>query len=292
MPKHTDLAMEARELWQESAKKEEQLPGVKTGRWTLGGVTADQVQITDKQAEQALGKPCGTYVTLQWQKNLLRDPDGFSKVARLLGNQLRQMLPRTGSVLVVGLGNSVVTPDALGPKTLEHLVVTRHLGQEFPKLRCVSAMAPGVLGTTGLESLEVVRGVVERSKPCTVVVVDALASRNLNRVCTTVQLADTGITPGSGVGNRRMAFNRQTLGVPVIAVGVPTVVQAQTLLWDVLEKNGVKDGKIEEKCDNSMIVTPQDIDAGVDRLARLLGCGISLGLHRKLTVSDVSCFVG
>ena len=292
MPKHTDLAMEARELWQESAGKTTKLSGVRAREWTGKGITMTKVEILDQDGVRALQKPVGTYVTLEWKRHLLREPNGFSYAAQSLGRELSRMLPKSGPVLVAGLGNSAVTPDAVGPRAMEHLVVTRHLGSGFPQFRPVSAIAPGVLGTTGLESVEVVRGIVERSSPCCVIVVDALASRSPERVCSTVQLTDTGITPGSGVGNHRRAFDQKTLGVPVVAVGVPTVVEAHTLVEDVLEENGRTGGKIQINCDKTMIVTPRDIDAGVDRLARLLGYGISLGLHRGLTVSDISCFVG
>lgn len=292
MPRRTDLAMEERELWQQSAGKTTKLSGVRAREWTGKGITMTKVEILDQNGVRALHKPVGNYVTLEWKRGLLREPTGFSQMAAALGKELSRMVPKSGPVLVAGLGNGAVTPDAVGPRTVEHLVVTRHLASGFPQFRPVSAIAPGVLGTTGLESVEVVRGIVERSSPCCVIVVDALASRSPARVCTTVQLTDTGITPGSGVGNYRRAFDRDTLGVPVVAVGVPTVVEAHTLMQDVLEENGRKEGKIQINCDKTMIVTPRDIDAGVDRLARLLGYGISLGLHRGLTVSDVSCFVG
>lgn len=292
MPRRTDLAMEARELWQESAGKTTKLPGVRAREWAGRGITMTKVEILDQNGVRALQKPVGTYVTLEWKRGLLREPAGFSQMAVSLGKELSRMVPKTGPVLVAGLGNGAVTPDAVGPRTMDHLVVTRHLASGFPQFRPVSAIAPGVLGTTGLESVEVVRGIVERSSPCCVVVVDALASRSPERVCSTVQLTDTGITPGSGVGNYRRAFDRETLGVPVVAVGIPTVVEAQTLLQDILEENGRKAEKIKTNCDRTMIVTPRDIDARVDRLARLLGYGISLGLHRGLTVADISCFVG
>lgn len=292
MPKYTDLAMEARELWQESAGQTTKLPGVRAGECENRGITTTTVEILDQQGVRALRKPEGRYVTLQWQPGMLREPAGFSRMAACLGRELGRMVPKSGPVLVAGLGNGAVTPDAIGPRVMEHLVVTRHLGKSFPQLRPVSAIAPGVLGTTGLESAEVVRGIVERSAPCCVVVVDALASRNLNRVCATVQLTDTGITPGSGVGNHRAAFDRASLGVPVIAVGVPTVVEVQTLLQDVLDENNIKSEDNKTNYDRSMIVTPRDIDARVDRLARLLGHGISLGLHRKLSLSDIACLVG
>jgi len=292
MAKRTDLAMEERELWQERAGETTQLPGVRAREVRGRGISTTVVEILNQEGVRALRKPVGTYVTLELERGLLRDPAGFSRAAVRLGKELHRMLPGSGPVLVAGLGNAAVTPDAIGPRTLDHLVVTRHLGTRFPQLRPVSAIAPGVLGTTGLESVEVVRGIVERAKPCCVVVVDALASRSLDRVCTTVQLTDTGITPGSGVGNRRAAFDQGTLGVPVVAVGVPTVVEAFTLLEDVLERNGCKTLENPIKIDKSMVVTPKDIDARIGHISRLLGYGISMGLHKSLRVEDVGCFVG
>ncbi len=289
MARRTDLAMEAREIWQESAGKTTALPGVKAREHRAKGVTTTVVEILDQRGVRTLEKPEGTYVTLELERNVLRDPIGFQRTAGRLGKELASMLPKKGPVLVVGLGNEAVTPDAIGPKALEHLVVTRHLGSLFPQLRPVSAIAPGVLGVTGLESVEIVRGVVERSKPCCVVAVDALASRKMERICTTIQLSDTGITPGSGVGNSRAAFDRDTLGVPVIAVGVPTVVTVSTLLADVFEENRME---LKENHDPAMVITPKDIDARIQRITRLVGYGLSLGLHRSLSVEDVSCFIG
>lgn len=292
MAKYTDLAMEAKEIWQESAGQTTKLPGVKARQWSAGGIINTTVDILDAEGVRALGKPMGTYVTLEWNKGMLRDPDGFSHLAMALGKEVRRMLPKDGPVLVAGLGNEAVTPDALGPRTLEQVVVTRHLGKSFPQLRPVSAIAPGVLGMTGLESAQVVRSVVETFSPSCVVVVDALASRNPSRVCTTVQLTDTGITPGSGVGNHRTAFDKHSLGVPVVAVGVPTVIEANTLLQDILKGNSENSENNRIFREKNLIVTPRDIDAGISRLSKLLGYGISLGLHRGLTVGDVSCFVG
>lgn len=289
MARRTDLAMEARELWRESAGETTRLPGVKAREHTSKGITTTVVEILDQRGVRALEKPQGTYVTIELERNILRDPVGFHRAAAKLGKELAAMIPKTGSVLVVGLGNEAVTPDAIGPQSLSHLVVTRHLGSRFPQLRPVSAIAPGVLGMTGLESVEIVRGVVERSKPSCVIVVDALAARKMERLCCTVQLADTGITPGSGVGNSRACFDRETLGVPVVAVGVPTVVTVSTLLEDVLSEN------MQNKdcfCDSSMVITPKDIDARVAKISRFLGYGLSLGLHRGLSVEDVSCFIG
>ena len=291
MGKRTDLAMEERELWQKDAEKTTKLQGVRARERKGKGITTTTVEILDDRGASALHKPVGTYVTLQWEKNLLRTPDGFRMMAERLGRSLATMVP-DGDVLVVGLGNAAVTPDAVGPRVLDHLMVTRHLRQFLPTMRQVSAIAPGVLGTTGMESVEVVRGLVNSAGPACVVVVDALASCSLERVCTTVQLTDTGITPGSGVGNSRASFTRHTLGVPVIAVGVPTVVEASTLLEQVLQDHGVSGEKNQRYCDAAMVVTPKDIDARVSTAAKLLGFGISMGLHRGITTEDVSCFVG
>jgi len=291
MSKRTDLALEARELWQESVGKTTRLRGVRARESMRGGIRATTVEILDAGGAQALGKPEGVYVTLEITDRQLREAGGFAAAAVRLGKELAAMLPKDGAVLVAGLGNAAVTPDAIGPRSLEHLLVTRHLSGSFPQLRNVSAIAPGVLGTTGLESVEVVRGIVERSDACCVVAVDALASRSLSRICTSVQLSNTGITPGSGVGNARAAFDENTLGVPVVALGVPTVVEASTLLQDVLEENGKNSEKIGTSFDRNLVVTPKDIDARVNRIARLLGYGLSLGCHRGLSVEDISCFV-
>ena len=283
--------MEERELWQQSAGYTTQLPGVRARESSGKGITTTWVEILDDRGAKALHKPIGTYITLEFEKSVLRSPAGFSKAAERLGRSLGRMLPE-GQALVVGLGNSAVTPDAVGPRALDHLLITRHLGKHLPTLRPVSAISPGVLGTTGLESVEVVRGIVERSKPSCVVVIDALASRSLDRVCTTVQLTDTGIVPGSGVGNSRAAFNEETLGVPVRAVGVPTVVEASTYLHDMLEAHDCKVEGGAPTCDRSLVIMPKDIDAHVARMSRLLGYGISMALHRGVSAEDISCFVG
>lgn len=288
----TDLAMEARELWKQSAGETTQLSGVRARETVAKGITTTVVEILDQRGSNALGKPVGTYVTLAFSPRNLREPKGFARAAMRLGKAISDMLPEHGPVLVAGLGNAAVTPDAIGPRALDHLVVTRHLGQHLPMLRPVSAIAPGVLGTTGIETVEILRGIVERSQPCCVIAVDALASRCLDRVCTTVQLADSGLVPGAGVGNRRATLDQQTLGVPVLAVGVPTVVEAGTLLQDILEENGVKPGKNASLCRENMVVTPRDIDARVLEIARLLGYGVSLGLHHGLGVEDITCLVG
>lgn len=187
--------------------------------------------------------------------------------------------------MVVGLGNRAMTPDAVGPEVLRNLLITRHLISAMPKqfagFRPVSAFGTGVLGTTGVESAEAVRGLAKEVQPDFVVAVDALASRRLGRVCTAVQISDTGIIPGSGVGNHRAALNRKTLGVPVFAVGIPTVVDAATLTADVLEESGVTDfdeKKLRGK-NKSMMVTPRDIDAQVRELSKVVGYALNWALQ-------------
>ena len=202
------------------------------------------------------------------------------------------------SVLVVGLGNREVTPDALGPYVADHLNVTRHIVREYGKYamgmehaNLVSAVVPGVMGQTGMETAEIVKGVVRETHPDLVIAVDALAARNSRRLNRTVQIASTGIHPGSGVGNHRTAMTAESLGVPVVGIGVPTVVDAATLLEDTVLSCGGAVGHAP-LCDPSMVVSPKDIDARVGRMARLVGFGLSLGLHSSLTMEDISCLVG
>lgn len=290
MGRRTDLAVEEREIWQQSAGYTTQLPGVRARENKVKGITTTWVDILDDRGAKALHKPIGTYITLELEKDVLRSPAGFVRAADRIGRTLGKLLPQ-GQSLVVGLGNESVTPDAVGPKALEHLLVTRHLEKYLPNFRSVSAIAPGVLGTTGMESVEVVRSIVERTKPECVIVLDALASRNLSRLCTTVQITDVGIAPGSGVGNSRAAFNRETLGVPVCAVGVPTVVDVATYVQDTLEEHNCP-GDGSGSCDPSMVIIPKDIDAKVDRMARLLGFGVSMALHKGVSAEDISCLIG
>lgn len=286
----TDLAMEAHAGRLADAGAAAQLPGVRARETTRRGITTTVVEVLDSEGAQLLEKPVGTYVTLSFDRDFLRQPRNFTAASLQLGRAVARMTPRRGPVLVAGLGNRALAPDALGPKALESLVVTRHLGRSLPQLRPVSALAPGVLGTTGLESGEVLQGAVERFQPCCVVAVDALAARSPERICTTVQLADSGIAPGSGVGNRRFPLGRDTLGVPVLAVGVPTVVEAETLLHDAL--GGRRPPSPAPLCDPAMVVAPRDIDARVETMARFLGWGLSLGLHSGLSPEDVACLVG
>ena len=232
--KRTDLAIEAHELWQESAGKTTRLAGVKATEKKIQGYPVTQVDILDREGEAALGKPAGSYRTLDLTAFWQRGDGFFDRAVRAVGQQVKELTPDSGPVLVVGLGNRAMTPDAVGPLAADSILITRHLidamPQHFSGFRPVAALRPGVLGTTGVESAEAVRGLVDRLHPSAVIAVDALASRRVGRVCCTVQFSDTGIIPGSGVGNHRSALNRETLGVPVLAVGVPTVVAWEELI--------------------------------------------------------------
>ena len=283
--KRTDLALEARELWQESAGKTTRLAGVKATKRKQEGYPVTRVDILDQRGEEALGKPRGTYLTVDLTTFWQRKPDFFQRAVRAVGTPLKELLPTEGPVLVVGLGNRAMTPDAVGPLAADHVLVTRHLISAMPRqfsgFRPVSVLRTGVLGTTGVESAEAVRGLASEVKPACVIAVDALASRRTGRVCAAVQLSDTGIIPGSGVGNHRSPLNAGTLGVPVIAIGVPTVVDSATLAADLLEESGITNID-EEKLRGSqqnLMVTPRDIDAQVRDLGKVIGYGINWALQ-------------
>ena len=184
-----------------------------------------------------------------------------------------------------------MTPDALGPRTLDHLLITRHLSEVLPGFRSVAGLGAGVLGTTGLEVAEWVRGAGEHVEPAAVIVIDALAARSLDRLCSTVQLADTGLIPGSGVGNHRMALNRETLGVPVLSVGVPTVVDAETVARDLLAESGLEEAPLLEGRGRRLFVTPDNIDARIRELAKVVGYGLNLALQPGLELEELDALL-
>ena len=294
--KRTDLALEARELWQESAEKATRLNGVKATKQRAEGYPVTRVDILDERGEQALGKPRGTYRTVDLTTFWQRRSDFFERAVRAVGGQLKDLLPGNGPVLVVGLGNGAMTPDAIGPLAADSVLVTRHLIAAMPKhfsgFRPVAVFRTGVLGTTGVESAEAVRGLVEQVQPALVIAIDALASRRVGRVCTTVQLSDTGIIPGSGVGNHRAALNQETLGVPVFSIGIPTVVDAATLAADLLEESGIIDidGDKLRSSQQNLMVTPRDIDQQVRDLGKVVGYGINWALQ-DLEIEEINALL-
>ena len=292
----TDLAMESRGAQPEQTK-------------TLqNGIERTVVTVRDAQTAQALGRPMGVYVTLSCPQRMSIELGTRRALSEALGRAIAGMLPGAcRTVLVAGLGNRTVTPDALGPRTVERVLVTRHMDGCLPqdvseRLRSVCAAAPGVLGVTGIETAEVLRGMVEHVRPDAMIAVDALAARSSQRICSTIQIADTGITPGSGVGNHRRALTQETLGVPVIAVGVPMVVYASTIARDALGDLAAMDGASEADEERLMacvervvtqrlgdlIVTPREVDALVERMAGIVAEGINLALHPELTESEIA----
>ena len=281
----TDLAQESHELWQESAGTAARLPGVQIREGNEHGFAVHRTVITEPQGAKALGKPTGTYVTIELDGLLRREEDAFSRAALALSTLLEPMLPPAGDALVVGLGNRAITPDLVGPLSADRTLVTRHLVEQLPghfgSFRPVAALTPGVLASTGMESALLVRAAAEQLHPACVIAIDALVSRSAARLCRTVQLSDTGIVPGSGVGNHRMALNEETLGVPVISVGVPTVVEASTLIMDLL---GAEDDNVPGA---DLFVTPREVDSRVSDLSRVIGYGISMALNPGLTVEDL-----
>ena len=292
---NTDLAMEAHELRLRTAQAAS-IPGVAAEEYTSFGYPVTNVHVLDAQGAQALGKPVGTYVTVSVSPLARREEDAFARGCQAVSSLLRDMLPAdTASVLVAGIGNPSVTPDAVGPLTVRHILVTRHLlasdPTRFGKFRPVSAISPGVLGMTGVETGEILRGLCEKIRPDCLIAVDALASRSTDRLCTTVQLSDTGIIPGSGVGNARNAIDRSTLGIPVIAVGVPTVVDTATLVLDLLDGTAEAKDIVLPDSARQMFVTPRTIDTQVADIAKLIGYSIDLALHDGLTVSDLDLFL-
>lgn len=285
--KRTDLALERLE-----EHHQQSIPGIESRQWRQSPLSIHKISVLDARGEQAIDRPRGQYLTAQMEPQALSDSQWIFRCATVLAQLVRPLLPAKGTVLVTGLGNRALTPDALGPLTLEHLIVSRHLisamPSEFGSLRPVCALAPGVVGTTGIETAELIRGVAERVQPSAVVAVDAMASRSLSRLCRTFQLSDTGIVPGSGACNPRRQLNRQTLGVPVIALGVPTVVEARTLALDL-----VPDGKLDEKStpDAGMLVSPKDIDLQVGKCAKVLGYALNLALQGQMTAAEMEQYL-
>ena len=292
----TDLALEAKAGAAQAAQPLE------------AGIERTVVMVEDEESARALGRPVGAYVTLSCPQALTIDLATREALSRELAKTIREMLPaHAHTVMVTGLGNRSVTPDALGPRTVERVLVTRHMEGCLPadangRMTSVCALAPGVLGVTGVETAEVLRGMAQHVRPDAIIAVDALAARDSRRICSTIQVADTGIAPGSGVGNHQKALTRQTLGAPVIAVGVPMVVYAATIASDAmgaLIRSGGASEQEEETLTacvqrvvseqlGEMIVTPREVDALVERMAGVVAEGINLALHPGLSQQEIA----
>ena len=280
MQYRTDLALERLADVQERSGIEEH------SRGKFFSVT--EIHIKDDAAGKPLGKGKGRYITLEGQ-SLSRFSDDYEGMAQELAEELRPLLPEEGCVLVGGLGNADITPDALGPRVISKILATRHLQKELAaeeenflkSLRPVAALAGGVLGQTGMESAELLLAVAEMIHPAAVIAVDALACTSLDRLGTTIQISDTGIAPGSGVANHRAALDAKTFGVPVIGIGVPTVIGMRTIAEDLT-------GRMPLPIKQDMMVTPRDVDRLISQAAHLLACGINLALHPQMAYADVA----
>ena len=289
----TDLAVEAIENHKSAAA----LPHVRQSDRTLEGFAVHEVRILSEDAAREIGKPQGRYLTLELDALIRREEDAFPRACKALSTLLRELLPRPndGPVLIAGLGNRMITPDAIGPQTADHVIATRHLVAQSPAIfadwRPVSALAPGVLGQTGVETGEVICGVLDRVRPAAVIAVDALAAGRLSRLLRTVQLADTGITPGAGVGNARAALNKETLGVPVIAVGVPTVVDGATLAHEISSQLGQPACDALDDLSQPVMITTRDIDREVADISRMIGYAVNMALHPHLSVADIDLYL-
>ena len=297
----TDLALEARESISEA---DSELRGVRVEEYydEEDDIRVTKVMIDTKNAAKAMGKPMGVYVTME-APAMLEPDDGYHReISQCLADELREMIPNSDkeqSVLVVGLGNREVTADALGPQVVDNLFITRHVVKTYGKaaynkqvMNQISSIEPGVMAKTGMETAEIIKGVVEETRPDVVVVIDALAARSTRRLNRTVQITNTGIQPGSGVGNHRNALTMESLGVPVIAIGVPTVVDAATIVGDALEKLLSGDSEFDRMKYmgqhraafselNNMYMTGKDIDAVVKRVSFTVSEGINMALELK-----------
>lgn len=276
----TDLAIEKEEFI-----TKDNLSGIIKKRRTTQKTRITEIEITDKAVGQSIEKPMGKYITIEMDE-LSYDSEIFDDRLESLICEIKKLLPEgDGTVLVAGIGNESITPDALGPKCAKLIFSTRHINSELKKeigleeLNPVCSLATGVLGQTGIETGEIIKSVTDTVKPKAVIVIDALAAAELKRLGKTVQLTDTGITPGSGVGNSRAEISEKTLGVPVIAIGVPTVVDAVTLTKDITE-NASFEGSCKES--ENMIVTPREIDTVIERAAELLSLALNCALQPEI----------
>lgn len=296
MSYRTDLAVEALD-YDAGKQAARTLRGFSRTQEESEGFSVTRLVIHTDEVAQALQKPKGTYATLDLGALIRREEDAFPRACQALAGLLRGLLAEAGdgAVLVAGLGNRSITPDAVGPLAAGHVIATRHLVSQVPEhfagWRAVSAVAPGVLGQTGVETGELLHGLRGAVSPAAVIAVDALATGRLSSLTRTIQVTDTGITPGSGVGNARAELSERTLGVPVVAVGVPTVVDGATIAHEICEQAGVSGCEALDDLAKPVLVTSRDIDREVADVARVIGYAINLALHPHLTVEDVDLYL-
>ncbi|MCL2399551.1 MAG: GPR endopeptidase [Defluviitaleaceae bacterium] len=320
----TDLALEQSEILREGRPDDSSIDGVEIKTEEVNNIIVTWVKIVNEKGAEAMGKPIGNYITIESEAMKDNDIDAHEEIIKIMAQKLGQLhkLNKNGSVLAAGLGNWQVTPDALGPKVIEKLLVTRHMNEILPeelqdRVRSMAAIAPGVMGNTGIETGEIIKGVAERIKPDLILAIDALAARRTNRINATIQMTDTGINPGAGLGNKRMRLNKETMGVPVIAIGVPTVVDAATLVNDTMNRmltemireasqgspfyemlveleDDEKYGLIKDILDpyaGNMFVTPKEVDAVIDRLTNIIANGVNIAFHPGIDGGDINRYL-
>lgn len=318
----TDLAIETREMYRE--KNNVEISGVEVNVEEEKEYKITRVKILNKDGEEKLGKKMGNYITIEAAGLKQADQDLKDEISQALAKELKALINTNKHTksLIVGLGNWNVTPDALGPRVIGKVFVTRHFFKAYNKsedetMTDVSAIAPGVMGITGIETGEIIKGIVEKTKPDIVVAIDALASRKMERVSTTIQISDTGINPGAGVGNNRKSLNKEYLGVPVYAIGVPTVVDAATMVNDTIdlivkemkthtEKGGEFYNLLGEMSQQdkhqlisevlmpymgNVMVTPKEIDTVIDDISLVIANGLNISLHHGIDLKDVNRYV-
>lgn len=286
----TDLAKEACETLDEQA-------GIKRETWTSSGVPGERVSILTERAERESGKKKGRYTVFESDALQRREKESFEPLSRAIAEEIRLFLGGTekrDTVLVAGLGNAHMTADSIGPRTVNRVLVTRHLFRYMPevtddRMHSVCALAPGVLGVTGIESADVLAGLCRRADVRALIVVDALAARRRERMFSTFQVSDAGIEPGAGVGNKRSALTKDSLGIPVIALGVPTVIYASSLVYDAVSC-GLSEKEAErmaEETETDLVVTPKEIDVIADDCACVLADAINLALHAPMSLQEI-----
>ena len=305
----TDLAVERRDIYQKKNSLKE-IDGIESTEEQINdNIKVSRVKITNQNGEKAIGKPIGNYITIDVKKLKVATDEDIQKTAQTLTNELKKIIDmhtdKQGDILIVGLGNIYITPDALGPKVINEIDVTRHIIKYLPQYveegtRPVSAISPGVLGTTGIETVEILKGIVENTKPKLLIVIDALASRSIERISSSIQISDTGIVPGAGVGNTRQEISQGSLGIPVVAIGIPTVVELATLVSDGID---IFIDRLQEKAESNeylnklqqedkyeevkealnvgeynMIVTPKEIDDLIENMKDVVARGINFAV--------------
>ena len=305
----TDLADERTDIFKKNNNISDNVDGIETIVREEGNIKITEVKVTNENGANSIGKPIGDYITIDIKELKLATDEELESYGNVLSGELKKLIDKhvgkQDEILVVGLGNIYVTPDSLGPKVINEVDVTRHILKYMPEVleegtRAVSAISPGVLGTTGMETLEIVNGIVDNVKPKLIIVIDALASRSMDRISSSIQLADTGIVPGAGVGNTRKELSQNTLNIPVIALGIPTVVESAVLVNDCLDlfitklqqeaKSNDYLNQLKEKDnyeeikealipnDYNMIVTPKEIDELIENMKDVVARGINFAV--------------